>query len=136
MGRSIAYIFAIYICILSYQPADAGTDGPPALLCSVIKVNECSMEEGCLEGTAESVDVPQFLKVDFRNNIISTVGKTEQQRESRIRNLKRVDGKVIMQGAERGRGWNMVIEENTGKLSATIVEERVGFVIFGACTSL
>ena len=94
------------------------------------------MEEGCLEGTAESVDIPQFVKVDFKSNMISTVGKTEQQRESRIKNLKRIDGKVIMQGAERGRGWNMVIEENTGKLSATIIEERVGFVIFGACTSL
>jgi hypothetical protein len=30
----------------------------------------------------------------------------------------------------------MVIGEETGKMSASVVDDEVGFVIFGACTSL
>jgi hypothetical protein len=30
----------------------------------------------------------------------------------------------------------MVIGEETGKMSASVVDEEVGFVIFGACTPL
>ncbi len=45
-------------------------------------------------------------------------------------------GNLIMQGGEAGRGWTLVISEETGKMSATISEDRVGFVIFGACTPL
>jgi hypothetical protein len=41
-----------------------------------------------------------------------------------------------MHGGQNGRGWTILISEETGKLSATISDEGVGFVVFGACTPL
>jgi len=41
-----------------------------------------------------------------------------------------------MHGGQGGRGWSLVISEETGKMSATISEDQVGFVIFGAFTPL
>ena len=50
--------------------------------------------------------------------------------------MRRNDGKNILHGGHNGRGWAIVISEETGKLSATISEERTGFIIFGACAAL
>jgi hypothetical protein len=41
---------------------------------------------------------------------------------------------MVLQGSENGRGWTMVISEETGKVSATVSDDQVGFVIFGAST--
>jgi hypothetical protein len=51
-------------------------------------------------------------------------------------NHKRENGKLILQGIEDGRGWSLVIVEETGKMSATIAGDQVGFVVFGNCTTL
>jgi outer membrane protein TolC len=34
------------------------------------------------------------------------------------------------------RSWSLLIEKKTGKMSATVSDEGVGFVVFGACTRL
>lgn len=41
---------------------------------------------------------------------------------------------MILQGVEGGRAWSMVIGKETGKMSATVADDQVGFVVFGACT--
>lgn len=46
------------------------------------------------------------------------------------------DGKLILQGMEDGRGWSLVIVEETGKMSAAIAGSQVGFVVSGNCTTL
>ena len=55
---------------------------------------------------------------------------------SAIKSIEHIDGKMIMQGSENGRGWTIVVSEKTGKMSATISDDQVGFVIFGASTTL
>lgn len=49
-------------------------------------------------------------------------------------NVELNDGRLIMQGAENGRGWTLVISEKTGEMSATVSDDKVGFVVFGTCT--
>ena len=64
----------------------------------------------------------------------------ENQNPSRIENLERIDGKLILQGAEDGIrevrdgvGWSMAISEETGKMVLTGSGDQVTFVVFGAC---
>jgi hypothetical protein len=102
-------------------------------LCSVINAAEFSLEEGCFEGTAESFELPQFIRLDLKNNIISEVGENTKKRSSKIINLKRIDTKLILQGIENGRSWSVIVEEKTGKMSATASDEGIGFVVLGAC---
>jgi hypothetical protein len=41
---------------------------------------------------------------------------------------------LSLQGPEGGRAWSLIIAKKTGKMSATVSDDQVGFVIFGAWT--
>jgi hypothetical protein len=58
----------------------------------------------------------------------------ERGRESPIRNLEHLDGTLIIEGGENGRGWTVSIAEETGKMSSAISIEEEAFIIFGGCT--
>jgi len=90
--------------------------------------------------TAESADLPQFLKVDFENETITRAMGGEGKQVTDIERMERVDGKLILQGAEDGvenvrdgLGWTFAISEETGKAILTASGEQAAFVVFGAC---
>ncbi len=136
MFKIIGTILLVLSFLVPAHFANAELDTSSPLLCSVINVAEFTLDEGCFEGTADSFDLPQFVMIDFQNNTISEVGENTKKRKSTINNLKRIDTKLIMQGIENGRSWSVIIEEKTGKMSATASDEGVGFVVLGACTAL
>jgi hypothetical protein len=107
-------------------------DTSSPLLCSVIKAAEYSLNEGCVEGTAESFDIPQFIKFDLQKKTIFEVDESGKNRKSQIMNLAETDNQLIMQGVENSRSWSAVIGEQ-GKMTATISDSEFGVVIFGAC---
>ena len=53
-----------------------------------------------------------------------------------IKNQQQLDGMLILQGAENGRGWSMAIDEKSGEMTLTVAGDQVGFVVFGACMRL
>ncbi len=122
----------LFVCILPHKLTAAQYDGSVPLLCAPIQAIDCDAAEECLRGSADSVNIPQFLRIDFKEKVISAVDKSGKK--ASIRTLERIDGKMIMQGIQEGRGWTMIISEQTGKMSATVIDDQVGFVIFGACT--
>jgi hypothetical protein len=123
------------VLIIGLMPAvlvAAPADGSTPLLCAVITVTECMPTGECQRETAESVNIPQFIRVDVAQKTLHAADDTN--RTTAIKSREHLDGRLILQGGEGGRGWSMVIAEATGKMSATVVEDEVGFVIFGACT--
>jgi hypothetical protein len=118
----------------------ADFDGSKPLLCSVIKVFECSPTEGCKEYSAEEENIPQFLKIDFNEKKLTSPLGGEPMRTSEIERMEQIDGKLMLQGAEDGienvkdgLAWSIAIEEDTGKMVLTASGDAVGFVVFGAC---
>ncbi len=128
------FTLALCLCMASTQPAAAKFDGSDALLCAVTPVSECEADRECDPVTIEVAAIPRFLKINFEEKIISTTEESNRTDVSAIGNFERVDGRLILQGAENGRAWSIVIFEENGKMSATISDEEVGFVVFGACT--
>lgn len=125
---------AVGMCLAPYGAMAAGTyDGSVPLLCVPLVVNECAAGAECRRVTAESVDLPQFLKVDLK---AMTVRAEETGRQSPVASVERLNGKLIIHGSqgERAYGWTMTVSESTGKMSATIATDEEGFVVFGACT--
>jgi hypothetical protein len=133
MGKLIVIIFVAFICIVPHHLAAAGLDGSSPLLCAVIEVFECSLASDCAEVTVEDVNIPQFIRVDFKNNKISSAEGNEEKRESAIKNFEQNNGMLILQGIEGGRGWGITVAEDTGKMTGTAAEDDGGFVVFGAC---
>jgi hypothetical protein len=116
-------------------------DGSKELICAVMDLTECGPGGKCQQVTAEDVGIPLFLRIDFKENKISTTHADGSKRSSEIERSEKVDGKLIIQGAEDGIegvrdgvGWSLAIAEETGKIVLTASGDEVGFVIFGACT--
>ena len=125
---------ASILCLVSSPAGAAGKhDGSAPLLCVPIGVTECGAEGECKRGTAESVNLPQFIRVDLK---AMTIRSEEQKRDSPIKTVEHMNGKLILQGTQGERGWTMLIDEDTGRLSATVTADGEGFVVFGACTVL
>ncbi len=134
MSKLVGIVFVILTFILPLNLSAAVFDGSSPLLCAGIEAFGCDIEYGCIEGTVESMDIPQFIRIDIGNNKISTPEGSKEKRVSVIRNFQRDKGVMILQGIEDGRGWSIIISEDTGKMTATASQDDVGFVIFGACT--
>jgi hypothetical protein len=130
----------IALSILFLAPGVASSQTPPKydgsipLLCVPTIVMECLADgpEGeCKRRTPASVNLPQFLNVDLK---AMKVHSDAEARHSPIRNVEHLNGNLIIQGGQDGRGWTMTIVEQTGRMSATISADGEGFVVFGACT--
>ena len=135
-GLITAFVF------LTALPVAAGDfDGSKELICAVMDLVECQPGGKCQQVTAEDVGIPQFLKINFKEKNISAIHADGSKRSTAIENFEKIDGKVIIQGAEDGiegvrdgLGWSLAIAEETGKTVLTASGDEVGFVIFGACT--
>jgi hypothetical protein len=134
MRTIIGLLVIAVICLGAGQVALAKFDGSVPLLCVPIQVVDCEFGGKCFTGTAEDVNLPQFVKIDFNQKLLSSPG--DASRTTKIAYTERDNGRLIMHGGQNGRGWTILISEETGKLSATIAEEGVGFLVFGACTVL
>jgi hypothetical protein len=137
--RKLGKIAWILLCV-GLSPASfavAGDfDGSQPLLCATIKAIECGMEGECSQGTAESVNIPQFFRINFKEKMISATRETGDKRTSRIRHLDHMQGKLILQGMGDDLAWSLAVSEETGKVVITASGDQVGFVVFGACTPL
>lgn len=141
MKKTMLFSLVMSIGCLIFSPASAGDfDGSKALLCSCIRVIQCSPDGNCVQVTPEEIFIPQFMSLNFEQKTISAPQWGEDQPPSRIKNLERIEGKLMLQGAEEGvkdvhdgLGWTIAISEETGRMVITGSGEQMGIVIFGAC---
>ncbi len=142
MRNAKIYGLIVMIIFMFSFPAVAGDfDGSKELICAVMDLVECQPGGKCQQVTAEDVGIPHFLKINFKEKKISATHADGSTRSTTIENFEKIDGKVIIQGAEDGIegvrdgvGWSLAIAEETGKTVLTASGDEVGFVIFGACT--
>jgi hypothetical protein len=133
-GVISAVLWAVGLCLTPLQLSAAGKyDGSVPLVCVPLAVTECGAKGECQKGTPQSVNLPQFFSVDFKTMTIRAV---EENRESAIKTVDRVHGKMILQGVQGQLGWTMIIAEDSGQMSATIAGAIEGYIIFGSCTLL
>jgi hypothetical protein len=112
------------------SPAVAGPyDGSRPFLCAVATVMECDGSGQCERHINDASSVPTFIRIDVGAQTV-TAGPN---RRTTLR-ATRLDGQLILQGGENGRGWSATIEEETGRMAAAIVDNDHIFSIFGGCT--
>ena len=127
-------IGAVAVLLVSPGAAVAQSEvGARPLLCAMMTVLECDAAGTCQRSTAESKELPPFVLVDAGQRTVSGVGP--DPRRTAITSLTRLDGQLIVQGGEAGRGWSATIAESTGKMAVAVVDNDVTFSIFGACTA-
>jgi hypothetical protein len=145
MMKRYIWIVCAFLCpFIAASVAGAGDfDGTRPLLISIIRVVECTPDAACREVTPASVDLPQFLKIDFANKTIGPAAADDETPATAIERQEVVDGKLILQGAEDGYekihdglGWTIAISDGSGQVVLTASGDQVAFVVFGASLPL
>ena len=133
--KKIKFMSLAFLCFIltPLSIAAADFDGSRPLLCATIETFECGSDIECQRGTAQSINLPQFLKIDFKDKKISGTRESGEVLSTKIENMERSDGKLVLQGTQNNKGWSMLINEATGKMTITASDDQVGFVVFGAC---
>ena len=143
--KKYIWIVCVFFCsIIAAPTVGAGDfDGTRPLLVSVIRVVECVPDGACREVTPASVELPQFMKIDFAKKTIRPAAADDETPATIIERQEVVDGKLILQGAEDGYekmrdglGWTMAISEESGQVVLTASGDQVAFVVFGAALPL
>ena len=115
-------------------PATAQSyDGSKPLLCAMMAMWECDGSGQCERRAVESRDLPTFLIVDAVKRKLTGTGSDERRAE--IKSATHLDGRLILQGGDSGRGWSATIAQSTGKMAIAVVDHDVTFSVFGACTA-
>ena len=128
-------VIAAFFAVPSAANA-GGFDGSQPLICASMEAYDCGPGEDCLRGTAESIDAPLFIRLDFEQKMARATRANGEERTTKIENLTQEEGKLILQGVQRGLGWSMTIAQENGAMTLTAAGDRMAFVIFGACTPL
>jgi hypothetical protein len=129
-------VIALTTTSLSGIVSAGAFDGTTNLVCSAIDVVGCTDGPYCLEGQARAFDLPQFMVIDFENNMIRATDESGYQETSPIRSSDQTEKQMILQGVENHRGWTAAVDRQSGDLVVTSAGPRVNFIIYGACTTL
>ena len=120
----------------------ANFDGKSPVLCATLEAVQCAKAAGsthaCARGLARGLNVPQFVKLDFAKKQVTATRESGVDKTSAIANVARGNGHLILQGVDSasGRGWSLVLEEDSGHMTASAVGDEEGMLVFGACTQL
>jgi hypothetical protein len=135
MWKKIYFVLAASLFLFAPIHGVAGDfDRSKTVLCSVIETHECSPNVDCQKGTAESINVPQFFKVNLKDEIITSIHPGGEVQTSPIQRMERGDGGLFLQGIQNGRAWSAAITDPDGRLVLTASGDREAFVVLGACT--
>ena len=130
MIRNIA--IALVLAAATAAVAQAGDfDGSRGLVCAPQDVVECDATASCARVSVSAADVPPFIRVDFKKKQLAPLRGTE--RTTPIENTKQLEGVTILQGAEFGRAWSIVIDQHTGSFTASIADAFGALAILGVC---
>jgi hypothetical protein len=130
---NMALMAAALVAMATIPAAAEGPfDGTKNMVCAVNRAYECSPREGCDEVDPEVVEVSSFFLVNFRKKEISAIFPADDD-VSPIEHVESANGGTIIQGSESGRGWGIVVDQTTGRFSASIYGKLVGFLLYGVC---
>jgi len=128
----------LVLCVASSQAIAADFDDSTPLLCAFTRAVDCDGESGCVDTTAEKLDLPPFFKVDLKNKVITdveAVGGRTSPRKTAIKTMQFMNNMIVLQGIEL-RGWTMLISKESGIVTLTASDDDEAFVLFGVCTQL
>jgi hypothetical protein len=116
-------------------PALAGAeplDTARPLRCVPTEVSECDLAAHCEQVEFGEASMPPLFRVDFGAKQVASV---DGARTSPIGAVDVADDVLVVQGTQNGRGWSLVVERETGHMSASIAEREGAFVLAGTCSA-
>ena len=122
---------AFAACVWADNIADSNE-----LLCYGWSAARCDTEAECEVTAPWRLNMPDFLKIDLDDQLVTTTGGEVEQRETPIATVVRENGLLIMQGQQEGRVYSWIITETTGEGTLTIGTPGEGIMVFTVCADM
>jgi hypothetical protein len=132
IGKYAGLVVALLVAPMGVSLA-TDFDGSEKLRCVPTDASECLGAGECKRVTVEEINIPRWITVDFKKKKLSGTDSDGEQETTAIENVRAADGQTILQGAENGRAWSIVIDQMTGDMTVAIAGDETGFVLFGVC---
>jgi len=136
-------IFVFVANSLGAAAIAADFDGTKTLICSFAQITECDSGAVCYSVTNESVDAPDFVKLDFKKKQVVAISAGVENAPDDIDNVLDLANYIVVQGVQGGSertanslAWSATISHESGHITFAAAGERAAFVVFGACTTI
>ena len=110
--------------------------GKTNAVCATVNVVACIDNGICLEGQAQTFDLPAFMFIDKEKNTVRTTDDSGHDASSPIKSKEVTEQSYILQGFENHRGWTLAIDRSDGSMNLSSTGPEVNFMISGNCTPL
>jgi len=109
-------------------------DGVEKMICAASQVKICIENDTCYSATAAELGMPDFVVIDTGKKLISTTRASNLNRSTTFTSFDSGDGIIYLQGIENERAFSFVIDEASGRMTATVSRDGLSVSVFGACT--
>ncbi len=133
--RTAAGALAAAVVAAASAPAaaEALLDGTTPMICAATRTAVCQREGECVQGSAESVNLPVLWRVDVASKSVDSLSRGEE-RASTVLSAQVHAEAIVVQGAENGLGWSLSVDRSTGAMVLAGGREQ-GFIAFGTCAA-
>jgi Mrp family chromosome partitioning ATPase len=129
-------LLAVGAATLVALPASAATvDGSVPLLCVSSRAFDCSSGTGCIEASAEGVNMADMLEVDVKAKKMTALDADIRGRASPIAAVSHANGRLVISGVDGTRGWTLAIQEAGGHSVLTVSDTGMALILYGECTA-
>jgi hypothetical protein len=109
-------------------------DDKQPFICAALEIFSCDAGFQCDRETAESVDLPQFLKVSVDDKTIAGTRPSGVAVNARIEIARQGGQRLYLQGIAEKVAWTLTVGTATGRMTLVAADDVSGYVVFGACT--
>lgn len=127
MNRMLSITGAFLLGLASSLSA-ATLDGSKPMLCALRSSFDCVHQSGC--EVLELGPGDDFWRIDVAKKMVGTVNGV---RTSPISEVKSGNGQLLMHGAQNDRLWNLVLDQESGRMSAAVVDAEGTVALAGSC---
>ncbi len=131
-----AFIIAAAPFMATKVSAEGGLANSTDMVCAVLEVVGCIEGSRCLQGSANSFELPELLILDTKKKVMKSTYESGHNAISPIKNIEKSADQLMLQGFENKHGWSIAIDTKTGSMSGSGVGKDVSFLVFGTCTAL
>ena len=130
-----AMILAALLSAMTAQSAAAASYGEKEpFTCAPIRIVSCLPSGDCEPETAETVNVPQFLRFDVARREIKGKRPDGALLTAAIDTVRHNEENMTLQGMEGQIMWSVMIDGDSGEMILLAGGKKAAFVAFGACT--
>jgi hypothetical protein len=133
--RKLTPLFSALLLCAGAPPARAAAiDAAMVLLCVSSRAYDCSAGDTCIETTVEAVNMADILELDPKGKKLTALDVERRGQASEITAEQEAGGRLVVSGADGGRGWKLAVDETSGDSVLTVSDTGIAIVVYGECT--